>query len=89
MLCLTVVLMPLVMAGQTAPPVFFDEGFEDTKLASRGWYDGSRFILSDDAAAGRHAIQYHFAEGQADPLRLVGRPPRSSSRPRSSTCGST
>jgi hypothetical protein len=69
---LTVVLMPLVLAGRAAPPVFFDEGFEDTKLASRGWYDGNRFVLSDDAAGGKHAIQYHFQKGKLTPSDSSG-----------------
>ncbi len=72
MLWLTVVVMPLVLAGQTEPPVFFDEGFEDTKLASRGWYDGNRFVLSNDAVGGKHAIQYHFETGKLTPSDSAG-----------------
>ena len=44
MLLLTTLLVPLVLVGQTSPTLFFAEGFEDTKLTSRGWYDGDRFV---------------------------------------------
>ena len=73
MLWLTVVLTPLALAleGPTSPPHLFAEGFEDTKLASRGWYDGDRFVLSDDAVTGKHAIQYRFAR-EADPADSAG-----------------
>ena len=60
------------LAGQTAPTLFFSEGFEDTKLTSRGWYDGDHFVLSDDAVAGKHAIQYRFANGKLTPADSSG-----------------
>jgi hypothetical protein len=63
MLPLASFVLPLVLMGQTSPTLFFAEGFDDTRLTSRGWYDGDRFVLSDDAVAGKHAIQYHFAKG--------------------------
>lgn len=72
MLGLTVVLMPLVLAGQAAPAIFFEEGFEDPNLVSRGWYDGDRFVLSDDAAGGKHSIQYHFETGKLTPSDSAG-----------------
>lgn len=49
----------------TGSDVLFSEGFEDTKLNVRGWYDGNdRFTFSDDAAVGRQSIQYHFPKGK-------------------------
>src|SRR5262245_54976265 len=74
MVWLTVVLTPLTLAlaGQISTPLFFAEGFEDTKLASRGWYDGDRFVLSDDAVAGKHAVQYRFASGKLTPSDSAG-----------------
>ena len=65
----------LALAGQTPSTdraLFFAEGFEDTRLMSRGWYDGDRFVLSDDAVAGKHAIQYHFAKGKLTPSDSSG-----------------
>ena len=62
MLLFTTLFVPLVLVGQTSPTLFFAEGFEDTRLTSRGWYDGDRFVLSDDAVAGRHSISYHFRD---------------------------
>ena len=32
--------------------ILFGEGFEDADLASRGWYDGRKFRVVGDAAAG-------------------------------------
>jgi hypothetical protein len=74
MMVLTVLLTTrsLALEGQTSPPMFFTEGFEDSKLASRGWYDGDRFTLSDDAVAGRHAIQYGFVKGKVTPSDSSG-----------------
>jgi hypothetical protein len=73
MLVLTVMLVSLVgQNSATDRALFFAEGFEDTKLASRGWYDGDRFVLSDDAVSGKHAIQYHFPKGKLTPSDSSG-----------------
>jgi hypothetical protein len=55
--------------AQTAPVgLFFAEGFEDTNLTKRGWYDGSQFVLSDaESVAGRRSIRFHFPRGQIIP----------------------
>lgn len=50
----------------------FSEGFEDAKLGERGWYDGSRFTLVGDAAAGKSAIGYRFDEGKLIPSDSTG-----------------
>ena len=52
--------------------LLFSESFEDTRLTSRGWYDGNRFVLSDGAVAGKHAIQYHFPKGKLTPSDSSG-----------------
>jgi hypothetical protein len=70
----------LLMAGaptrdatRPAAGVFFQESFEDTNLASRGWYDGDRFVLSSkEAAAGQKAIEFHFPKGQLVPPAARG-----------------
>lgn len=77
MLRLTTVLVPLALAlaGQTSRPdpgLLFAEGFEDTRLADRGWYDGDRFTLGDDAAVGKHAVRYHFPKGKLNPSGSSG-----------------
>jgi hypothetical protein len=77
MLVLTFALssLSLTWAGQTSSSdraLFFAEGFEDTMLTSRGWYDGDHFVRSDDAVAGRHSISYHFAKGKLTPSDSAG-----------------
>lgn len=61
----------LLFAG---PPdgLEFSESFEDANLKSRGWYDGGRVTLSDQAVAGEHAIQYHFTTGKLTPSDSQG-----------------
>jgi len=77
MLVLTFALSALGITwdGQTPSSdrsLLFAEGFEDTKLASRGWYDGDRFTLNDDAVAGLHSISYQFAKGKLTPSDSSG-----------------
>ncbi len=67
--------LALTCVGQTSladRALFFAEGFEDTRLTSRGWYDGDRFVLSDDSVGGRHSISYHFAKGKLTPSDSSG-----------------
>lgn len=54
-------------AFASAPGPYFSEGFEDTHLSRRGWYDGTRFVLADDAVAGARSIQFDFAQGKLLP----------------------
>ncbi len=56
-----------VLAQEVPAGLFFREGFENPDLLERGWYDGRRFTLSDDAAVGAHSIQYHFSQGELTP----------------------
>jgi len=76
-LLLTYALSAFGMTGEgqtssTDRALLLAEGFEDKKLASRGWYDGDRFVLSDDAVAGRHSISYHFPKGKLTPSDTSG-----------------
>ena len=68
--------LALAQAGQAPrnePGLLFSEGFEDTALTKRGWYDGDdRFTLSDDAAVGQQSIQYHFPRGKLTPSDSSG-----------------
>jgi hypothetical protein len=77
MLMQTVLLasLGLTWEGSTSPnarALFFAEGFEDAKLVSRGWYDGDRVVLSDEAVVGKHAIQFHFPKGRLTPSDSSG-----------------
>ena len=58
--------------GQTPPALFFAEGFEDTRLTSRGWYDVDGCVLTDQAVVGKRAIQYHLPKGKLTPSDSTG-----------------
>jgi hypothetical protein len=58
--------------GNAAAPakadVLFSESFDDARLLERGWYDGSRFKISEQAAhAGKGCIEYHWQRGGTTP----------------------
>jgi hypothetical protein len=72
MLWLIVVVTPQALVVQIPQTTCLSEGFEDTRLASRGWYDGNRFVLSNDAMAGNHSIQYRFEKGKLIPSDSSG-----------------
>jgi hypothetical protein len=65
-------LLVLVPWGRTAEPgtggdargqrIQFSESFEDADLAGRGWYDGARFRIAGDAAAGKGCIEYEWTD---------------------------
>lgn len=59
-------------APQADGGLSFAEGFEDANLTERGWYDGDRFVLSDESVAGNHAIRYHFPKGKLIPSESSG-----------------
>lgn len=43
---------------------FFREGFEDTQLKQRGWYDGTRVkIATQPVHVGKGSIEFHFPTG--------------------------
>jgi hypothetical protein len=56
-----------------AVPPLFAEDFEDANLPSRGWYDGSRYAISDDSTTGAHSLQYSFVTGRTSPTEDVAR----------------
>jgi len=48
----------------------FSEGFEDTNIASRGWFDATNIALATDArpgSTGTHVLQYHWSIGDVAP----------------------
>jgi hypothetical protein len=48
--------------------VLFREGFEDSGLLQRGWYDGDRFTISNkEPFAGKGCIEYHWKPGTCSP----------------------
>jgi hypothetical protein len=54
-----------VGAEKTPNRVFFHESFEDSDLAARNWYDGSRFRIVGGVLAGKGCIEYEWTEGQS------------------------
>jgi hypothetical protein len=58
----------MVLLAQKSPDEpLFSEGFEDPKLPDRGWYDGDRFKIAGEAAAGKGCVEYHWAAGGTVP----------------------
>ena len=45
--------------------ILFSESFEDADLAGRGWYDGTKFRIVGDAAAGKGCIEYEWTDSQS------------------------
>ena len=45
--------------------ILFSESFEDADLAKRGWYDGTKFRITDDATAGKGCIEYEWTDSQS------------------------
>jgi hypothetical protein len=55
-------------SGRRVSRVLFSEGFDDARLAERGWYDGDRFaIATTDTRAGKGCIEYHWKAGGSTP----------------------
>src|SRR5438105_8782976 len=60
-------------AAAVKPAVLFSEGFEDSGLERRGWYDGNRFTLSTvDPLAGKSSIEYSWKDGGTTPVSSSG-----------------
>ena len=58
---------PLHAEEDKAEPLF-SESFDDAKLTERGWYDGTKFNISErDAQAGRGCIEYAWKDGTSQP----------------------
>jgi hypothetical protein len=64
--------LPLAQGAVDDDRPLISESFEDTRLTDRGWYDGDRFTLGDDAAVGKHAVRYHFPKGKQSPSDSSG-----------------
>src|SRR5436190_13374544 len=48
----------------SSPAVLFSEGFDDAQLLQRGWYDGSKFTISNaQPYAGKGCIEYAWKTG--------------------------
>lgn len=47
--------------------ILFRESFDDARLDSRGWYDGSKARIVGDAAAGKGCIEYEWS-GRDQPV---------------------
>lgn len=53
--------------------VLFSEAFEDARLLQRGWYDGSKFTISDqEPLAGKGCIEYRWNAGTTTPASSSG-----------------
>ena len=58
----------------TPPPgaltTLVSEGFEDTNVASRGWFDATNIAIASDArpdSPGTHALEWHWSAGDVAP----------------------
>ena len=49
------------------PIVLWREGFDDSRLLQRGWYDGQRFKIAGEAYAGSGCIEYHWKPKTTSP----------------------
>ncbi|MGD9710497.1 MAG: carbon-nitrogen hydrolase family protein [Thermomicrobiales bacterium] len=55
-----------------APEVRFEEGFDDANLLERGWYDGRRFEIDDEAFTGSGCLEFHWNEDTTTPANSSG-----------------
>ena len=51
--------------GAKSEGILFSESFEDADLAGRDWYDGTKFRIVGDAAAGKGCIEYEWPDRQS------------------------
>jgi len=75
-LCCFLALPPcgsVAKAVEATPPILFSEKFENPRLLERGWYDGSKFTISDIRPfAGRGCIEYAWKTGGTTPTSSSG-----------------
>src|SRR5262245_54596849 len=58
--------------GSPSSPLF-SESFENSRLLERGWYDGSRFTISNTRAfAGEGSLEYAWRTGGTTPASSSG-----------------
>ncbi len=62
----------LALTLQAAPGTLFREGFDDERLAERGWYDGGKLRIAGDAREGKGCLEYHWAAGGTTPDSSTG-----------------
>jgi hypothetical protein len=61
-------MLAVFAAAAPSPAVFFHESFDAADLASRGWYDSTRPLLSSEhSGTGGSSIEYRFTAGAAKP----------------------
>jgi hypothetical protein len=54
--------------AQDRPALFFSESFDDDRLLDRGWYDGTKFKITDQRThAGPGCIEYHWKQNTSNP----------------------
>lgn len=62
------VVTPSARSSDQVAGVLFREGFDDDRLPERGWYDGRRFVISQEGArSGAGCIAYHWRPGTTTP----------------------
>lgn len=67
--CIAAASLCRAQAGRT----FFQEGFDDARLLARGWYDGSRFTISQERTrVGAGCIEYSWRPGGTTPAGSSG-----------------
>ena len=70
------VTLPLVPAAadepRPLPALLFHEGFDDSRLLQRDWYDGDRFAISGSAQAGKGCVEYGWKTGGTTPVSSSG-----------------
>lgn len=60
-------------AEEKAPGLFFSESYDDANLLERGWYDGSKFTISErDPYAGKGCIEFRWNQGTTSPATSSG-----------------
>ena len=60
----------LCPATNSDAEILFSESFDDTSLASRGWYDGGNVTVStsEHIAGSIGSVEYHFNQGSSTPV---------------------
>lgn len=75
MLSVVALLLPLALlaAEPETSAVLFSESFEDPQLLKRGWYDGERFVISDNRPyAGAGCLDFTWKAGGTTPANSSG-----------------
>jgi len=69
LICFIFLLYSITLASaQTVQPLPYQEDFEDTNFASRGWYDNTGMtITSSESHSGNSALQVTFNQGSSTP----------------------